>query len=127
MAPSPPSRMRCVLVAALHVMAMASRMAVAAEKKLLYDQVELTWGGHHSFFFMEGDEDTLALCLDETNGSGFSSKEAYLYGRFDINMKLVANNSAGTVTTLYVSPHRLAVMSLPWSCCGGDRGHHQCS
>jgi xyloglucan:xyloglucosyl transferase len=107
MASSLPSGARCVLVVALLVMATASQTtAMAAEKKLVYDQVEMTWGEQHSFFYMDGgDEDTLALCLDKyTGGSGFVSKESYLYGRFDIKMMLVANNSAGTVTTLYVSP-----------------------
>ncbi|KAK3123037.1 hypothetical protein QOZ80_8AG0622790 [Eleusine coracana subsp. coracana] len=104
----PPSRISCVLVMALLLMGMASRTSTA-EKKLLFDQVELTWGEQHSFFYMDGDEDTLALCLDETNGSGFASKDSYLYGRFDIDMKLVANNSAGTVTTLYLMPE-----DVPW-------------
>jgi xyloglucan:xyloglucosyl transferase len=104
MASPPPSLTRCVLVVTLLVMATAAQAAMAAEeKKLLYDQVKMTWGEHHSFFYMDGDEDTLAPCLDEYNGSGFASEASYLYGRFDIDMKLVANNSAGTVTTLYVS------------------------
>ncbi|TVU04357.1 hypothetical protein EJB05_50068 [Eragrostis curvula] len=106
MASLPPSCMRCMLVVALLVMAMVTRPAAA---KLLFDQVELTWGEYHSFFYMDGDEDTLALCLDEANGSGFASKESYLFGRFDIDIKLVANNSAGTVTTLYLMPE-----DVPW-------------
>ena len=87
----------------LLLMAMAARPGVAS---LLYDQVKITWGGDHSFFYMEREGvDVLALCLEKTNGgSGFASKDTYLYGRFDIDIMLVANNSAGTVATFYVSP-----------------------
>jgi hypothetical protein len=115
MASSLPSRTCCALVLTLLVMATPFQTtAMAAEKKLVYDQVELTWGEQHSFFYTDGgDEDTLALCLDEyTGGSGFVSKESYIYGRFDIDMMLVANNSAGTVTTLYVSPPPRLVWAL---------------
>jgi hypothetical protein len=73
----------------------------------LSDDIEVGWGQDHSFFYMDGPDDnqTLALCLDETHGSGFHTKEAYLYARFDIDIMLVPNNSAGTVTTIYVSLH----------------------
>ncbi|XP_062196324.1 xyloglucan endotransglucosylase/hydrolase protein 24-like [Phragmites australis] len=101
----PSSCMHCMLVVALLVMAMAAPRAVA----LLYDDIEQTWGADHSFFYMDGDVDTLALCLDETHGSGFQTKDAYLYGRFDIDMMLIANNSAGTVTTVYLMPDE-----VPW-------------
>uniref|UniRef100_A0A0D9X5N7 Xyloglucan endotransglucosylase/hydrolase n=1 Tax=Leersia perrieri TaxID=77586 RepID=A0A0D9X5N7_9ORYZ len=78
----------------------------------MYDEVEMVWGNDHSFFYIDGEggaDEILALCLDETHGSGFHSKDAYLYARFDIDMMLVANNSAGTVTTLYLMPE-----DVPW-------------
>jgi xyloglucan:xyloglucosyl transferase len=86
----------------------------------MYDDVELTWGEEDSFFFMDGDggrSETLALCLDETRGSGFKSKGAYLYGRFDVDIKLVAGNSAGLITTFYVSsiPYLYACVYRPAS------------
>jgi hypothetical protein len=92
------------VAAAWLVIAVAGTRPVQAS--LMYDDVELTWGEEHSFFFMDGDggrSETLALCLDGTRGSGFKSKDAYLYGRFDVDMKLVAGNSAGLITTFYVS------------------------
>ncbi|OEL23103.1 putative xyloglucan endotransglucosylase/hydrolase protein 25 [Dichanthelium oligosanthes] len=96
-----------LVVALLLLMAMAARSGVAS---LLYDQIDITWGQDHSFFYMDGDLDTLALCLDEARGgSGFASKDAYLYGRFDIDIMLVANNSAGTVATFYLMPD-----DVPW-------------
>jgi xyloglucan:xyloglucosyl transferase len=96
------SSLAAALLLLLLVMAMAARPGAA---ELLYDQVDVTWGGDHSFYSMESEGvDVLALCLEETTGgSGFTSKNAYLFGRFDIDIMLVTNNSAGTVTTFYVS------------------------
>jgi hypothetical protein len=85
------------VVAALLLMTTAAPAAVA----LIKDDIEFMWGPDHSFFYDDGN--TLALCLEKTHGSGFRSKGPYLYARYDIDVKLVANNLAGTVTTVYVS------------------------
>ena len=69
----------------------------------LDDDVELIWGASHTYFFMDGpDTESLALSLDEQQGSCFRSKNTYLYGTISMDIKLVEGNSAGVVATIYV-------------------------
>jgi len=98
-----------MVVFAFLAMALAYRTAVVA---LLYDDIQISWG-QDTFFYKDGDIDTLALGLDHTSGSGFSSKDAYLYARFDMDIKLVANDSADTVATFYLSPLPRHVSVIP--------------
>ena len=98
-----------MVVLAFNALAMAYSTAVVA---LLYDDFEISWG-QDTFFYMDGDTDTLAHGLDHTSGSGFSSKDAYLYARFDMDIKLVANDSADTVATFYLSPLPRHVSVIP--------------
>ncbi|KAI4982411.1 hypothetical protein ZWY2020_022903 [Hordeum vulgare] len=110
MAPSLPSSPSCwhsALLLAMLVLVVMDQVAMA----YLDDDIEVVWGDDHSFFYMDdaGDDEILALCLDETHGSGFHTKEAYLYARFDVDLMLVPDNSAGTVTTLYLMPE-----DVPW-------------
>lgn len=65
------------------------------------DEFDLTWGDHRGKIFSGGK--MLSLSLDRVSGSGFKSKKEYLFGRIDMQLKLVAGNSAGTVTAYYVS------------------------
>jgi hypothetical protein len=114
---SPSCKHRMLLLALLILAAEASSTKAAA---YLYDDLKVTWGSGCSYFYMDGgDVDTLALCLDRSSGSGFGSNGSYLYARYDMDIKLVANDSAGTVATFYVStptPCRAAArLCLVWA------------
>ncbi|GFS38204.1 xyloglucan endotransglucosylase/hydrolase 25 [Actinidia rufa] len=68
---------------------------------------DITWGDGRGKMF-NGDE-LLTISLDKTSGSGFQSKNQYLFGKIDMQLMLVHGNSAGTVTAYYL----LSVDGIP--------------
>ena len=81
------------------VLVLAMMVATASASNFYHD-FDITWGDHRAKMFNGGQ--LLSLSLDKVSGSGFQSKREYLFGRIDMQLKLVAGNSAGTVTAYYV-------------------------
>ncbi|KAG4999981.1 hypothetical protein JHK87_021053 [Glycine soja] len=65
-----------------------------------FEDIDITWGEHGGVNILGSN--SLVLSLDQSSGSGFRSNAKYLYGRIDMQIKLVSGNSAGTVTAYYV-------------------------
>ncbi|KAJ6391907.1 hypothetical protein OIU77_025796 [Salix suchowensis] len=73
----------------------------ASEGGNFLQDFDITWGDQRGKVLNGGQ--LLTLSLDKASGSGFQSKKEYLFGRIDMQIKLVSGNSAGTVTAYYLS------------------------
>jgi beta-glucanase (GH16 family) len=93
------SRTEVCVLAVLVALCIAARTAVVAGG-IIEDGLELDWGQGN----VSKDGQVISLYLDrDSGGSGLRSRDTYLYARTDLQIKLVPNNSAGTVTTFFVS------------------------
>ncbi|XP_054809901.1 probable xyloglucan endotransglucosylase/hydrolase protein 6 [Prosopis cineraria] len=83
----------------------ASSVCVSARPATFAQDFRVTWSNYH----LKQIGTTVQLTLDRNSGCGFASYRKYMFGRISMKIKLVAGDSAGTVTAFYMNSDTNAV------------------
>ncbi|KAF3793176.1 putative xyloglucan endotransglucosylase/hydrolase protein 21 [Nymphaea thermarum] len=83
----------------LCALALLAFLAVSSTAATMMQNIEIT-GGKPT---IRNGGNVVDLRLEQSSASGFQSKQEYLFARVDMQIKLPAGDSAGTVTTFYMS------------------------
>eukprot|EP00253_Pinus_taeda_P001000 PITA_01000 len=81
------------------IIVMLCSLVVGSQCAAFNDLFYASWAADH----VMSQGDLLQLKLDHTSGAGFASKSTYLFGKVNVQIKLVPGDSAGTVTAFYMS------------------------
>eukprot|EP00250_Pteridium_aquilinum_P004110 c14346_g1_i3 orf=73-483(+) len=101
-----PSDLICItgffLIISIIIMQIQQFIVVAAGQTIDFCGEPFTvWDPSHLKVLQNGTQ--LQLVLDQKSGSGLGSVNEYLFGHFEIQMKVAPGDTAGTVTSFYLA------------------------